>query len=144
MEARFCMSEKIDVVKKWIEKGDHDLGTAQITFIHIPKYQDTIAFHCQQASEKYLKSCLVFFEIQFGRSHDLNYLLSLLSKKIEIENQLFDKASRLSDFSVEIRYPDTTIELSDEDTNQAIILAKEFREFVLNRMNLSIDQENIS
>jgi hypothetical protein len=27
------MIEKIEIVKKWIEKGDHDLGTAQITFL---------------------------------------------------------------------------------------------------------------
>lgn len=49
------MTKKIDIVKSWIEKGDHDLGTAQVTFLYIPRYRDTIAFHCQQAVEKYLK-----------------------------------------------------------------------------------------
>ncbi|MHB8339502.1 MAG: HEPN domain-containing protein [Ignavibacteriaceae bacterium] len=137
------MNEKIEVVKSWIEKGDHDLGTAQITFIHIPKFRDTIAFHCQQAVEKYIKSYLLFLDIQFGRSHDLNYLLSLLIQKAEVENDLFDKASRLADFSVEIRYPDTTIELSDDDVKDAINIAKGFREFVLKRMNLSIDYDEV-
>ncbi len=46
------MSEKIEIVKQWIEKGDHDLGTAQVTYLYLPKYRDTIAFHCQQAAEK--------------------------------------------------------------------------------------------
>ena len=45
------MSEKIDIVRQWIEKADHDLGTAQVTYLYIPKYRDTIAFHCQQAVE---------------------------------------------------------------------------------------------
>ena len=50
------MSEIHDIIKQWIEKADHDLGTAIVTHKYIPKYKDTIAFHCQQAVEKYLKS----------------------------------------------------------------------------------------
>ncbi|MCL5028765.1 MAG: DUF2442 domain-containing protein [Bacteroidetes bacterium] len=42
------LKDKIEIVKSWIDKGDHDLGTAQITFMHIPNFRDTIAFHCQQ------------------------------------------------------------------------------------------------
>jgi len=30
------MSEKIDVVKQWIEKADHDLGTGQVTYLYLP------------------------------------------------------------------------------------------------------------
>ncbi len=26
------MSEKLDIVKQWIEKADHDLGTGQVTY----------------------------------------------------------------------------------------------------------------
>lgn len=33
------MSEKIDVVKQWIEKADHDLGTAQVTYL---SYQNIV------------------------------------------------------------------------------------------------------
>lgn len=57
------MNEKLKVIKSWVEKGDHDLGTTKITYLHIPKYRDTIVFHCQQAVEKYLKSYLIFQEI---------------------------------------------------------------------------------
>jgi HEPN domain-containing protein len=60
------MSEKIDIVKQWIEKADHDLGTAQVTYLYLPKYRDTIAFHCQQAAEKYLKGFLLFLDISFN------------------------------------------------------------------------------
>jgi HEPN domain-containing protein len=57
------MSEISQIVKDWIEKADHDLGSAKLIYLHIPKYFDTIAFHCQQATEKYLKAILVFKEI---------------------------------------------------------------------------------
>ena len=59
------MNTKIDTIKKWIEKADHDLGTAILTFTYIAQYRDTIAFHCQQATEKYLKSYLIYLDIEF-------------------------------------------------------------------------------
>jgi HEPN domain-containing protein len=137
------MSEKIDIVKQWIEKGDHDLGTAQVTFLYLPQYRDTIAFHCQQASEKYLKAFLFFLEIPFLRKHSLNYLLGLISKKIEITNEIYDSASILEDFAVEIRYPDTSIDLSTEDIQQAFLISKQIRAYVLSLMNIVVDYEDV-
>ena len=40
------MNAKVEIAKKGIEKADHDLGTAILTHKHIPKFLDTIAFHC--------------------------------------------------------------------------------------------------
>ena len=39
------MSEQIDNVKEWIEKADHDLGSAKVIYLHLPDYFDTISFH---------------------------------------------------------------------------------------------------
>jgi hypothetical protein len=49
------MSEKSDQIKQWIIKGDHDFGTAKVTYLNIPEYLHTITLHCQQEVEKYLK-----------------------------------------------------------------------------------------
>lgn len=137
------MTEKIDIVKSWIEKGDHDLGTAQVTFLYIPRFRDTVAFHCQQAVEKYLKGYLFFTDTVFKRTHNLNYLLSLVSLFDSVSDNLYDKAAELEDFSVEIRYPDTSIDLSDEDIHQALSIAREFRTYVLGKMGLNIVYEDI-
>ena len=59
------MSEFPKHVIHWIEKADRDLGTAQLIHAYLPDYLDTIAFHCQQAVEKYLKAYLYFLEIPF-------------------------------------------------------------------------------
>lgn len=56
------MSGQTDEIKQWIEKADHDLGSAKIIHLHLPDYFDTIAFRCQQAVEKYLKALLIFNE----------------------------------------------------------------------------------
>ncbi|MFW5821980.1 MAG: HEPN domain-containing protein [Tangfeifania sp.] len=118
------------IVAAWIEKGDHDLGSAKVIFQYIPEYFDTVAFHCQQAVEKYLKALLIFHEIEFQRTHDLPYLLELLSRKIKIDSKHFDKAIILNGFAVEIRYPDLTVKLSKEELQEAIGIAEFFRKFI--------------
>jgi HEPN domain-containing protein len=69
--------------------------------------------------------------------------LGLLSQKIEIPDELFDNASELEDFAVDIRYPETTVELSDEEIQQAFKVAKLIRSFVITQTDLTIDYEDV-
>jgi HEPN domain-containing protein len=124
------MSVNEQRLRDWIEKADHDLGTAILINQHIPDYSDTLAFHCQQAVEKYIKCLLEKNSIQFKRSHDLRYLLDLLDEAIPINFELYERIMKLNAFSVEIRYPDIKIEVSLDDRNSAVLIAKEFREFL--------------
>ena len=119
------------IVNTWIEKADHDLCSAKLIFQHIPGYFDTIAFHCQQAVEKYIKASLIYLEIEFQRSHDLPYLLEILSGKVEIKPEIFDKAILLNGFSVEIRYPNQIIHLTEDELKSAISIADDFRQLAV-------------
>lgn len=126
------MNEQVEEIREWIEKADHDLGSAKIIYLHLPDYFDTIAFHCQQAVEKYLKALLVYYRIEFSRSHDLVYLLELLSRKIEIDDLKFRKAFLLNNFSVQIRYPNKIVKLTKEEIESDVEISQEFRDFVIN------------
>ena len=137
------MSDRSDEIKQWIIKGDHDLGTAKITFLHIPEYLDTVTFHCQQAVEKYLKAFLVFLSKPFRFSHDLVYLLDLISENDPDFTNYYDSISELQGYAVEIRYPDDTIFLSQENVKQAISIAKDVRDFVTLKMDITIDYNSI-
>ena len=130
------MSANEDYIKEWIDKADHDLGSAKLIFLHIPNYFDTIAFHCRQAVEKYIKATLVYNEIDFQRSHNLIYLLDLLTQKTSITEDIYDKAILLNAFSVQIRYPDKTIHLSKEELETSIAIAQGFRDFAINLCGL--------
>ena len=123
----------------WIEKADHDLGTAIVINQYIPEYSDTLAFHCQQATEKYIKCLLERHSIPFKRSHDLRYLLDLLDDAIPISKELYEKTIKLNAFGVEIRYPDIKIELTSKDRDEAIQIAKSFREFL--KLNIGFEIE---
>ena len=59
---------------------------------------------CQQAVEKFLKAFLVYRNIDFPKTHDLDYLLQECKK---IYNKVFDiDLGSLTDFGVSIRYPE--------------------------------------
>jgi len=137
------MSVQADEIRQWIRKGDHDLGTAKITYLHIPEYLDIVTFHCQQAVEKYLKAYLIFQSTAFRFSHDLIYLLDLITQKDSDFESYYDSVSELQGYAVEIRYPGETIYLSKEKVEKAMIIAKDVREFVTRKMNIAVDYNDI-
>ncbi len=130
------MNDKLRVIKMWIEKADHDLGTAELTHKHIPEYRDTIAFHCQQAVEKYLKAYFIFNNLPVKRTHDIVALLGLLSTIETVSDELFDEVAELQDYAVEVRYPDTIIELTDNDLLHALTITRNFRKAFLRKMHI--------
>jgi len=123
-------------IKDWIDKADHDFGSAKLIYLQIPEYFDTIAFHCQQATEKYLKATLVFYGIDFQRTHNLVYLLDLLSQKVVLAEDIYDKAILLNGFSVQIRYPDTNIYLSKEELEASISITQVIRDLAIKIVEL--------
>lgn len=137
------MSAQVDLIKQWIIKGDHDLGTAKITYFHIPEYLDTVTFHCQQAVEKYLKAYLIFQSIPFKFSHDLVYLLDLITQKDSDFESFYDIVSELQGYAIEIRYPNDTIYLSNDKVENAMIIARNVREFVSKKMDITVDYNEI-
>jgi hypothetical protein len=70
-------------------------------------------------------------------------LLGLIANSESVSDALFDKAAELQDYSVEIRYPDNMIELTNEDIEIAIAITKDFRQFFLSKMNLSFDMDEL-
>ena len=136
------MKETDKIVIEWINKADHDLGSAKLIYHHLPNYFDTIAFHCQQATEKYIKAILEDKGIEFQRTHNLVYLLELLSCEMEISEETFDKAILLNGIGVQIRYPESKIFLTKEELATAIEISQEFRNFALK--TIDIDEETIA
>ena len=94
-----------DYLKTWLFRANEDIAVIEKLFESDPElYASTICFHAQQAVEKFLKAFLVFHNIDFPKTHDLDYLL-LECKKIDTKNFDIDLGS-LTDFGVSIRYPD--------------------------------------
>ena len=102
-----------DYLKTWLFRANEDIAVIEKLFESEPElYASTICFHAQQAVEKFLKAFLVFHNIDFPKTHDLDYLL-FECKKIDAKNFDIDLGS-LTDFGVSMRYPDDSY-LPDKD-----------------------------
>ncbi len=53
-------NSKDELVKSWLTKANHDLGSARQLSHGPDPYFDTAIYHCQQAAEKALKGFLVY------------------------------------------------------------------------------------
>jgi HEPN domain-containing protein len=66
-------------VRQWIAKADLDYRTAERLLLDVEPIRESVAFHCQQAAEKYLKAFLVLRGIEFPKTHSIGRLLDLVS-----------------------------------------------------------------
>jgi len=106
-----------DYLKIWLFRANEDIAVIENLYKSGPElYASTICFHAQQAVEKFLKAFLVFNDVDFPKTHDLDYLL-LECKKIDTKNFEIDLGS-LTDFGVSIRYPDDFYLPDKDETTQ--------------------------
>ncbi len=124
-----------ELVNLWIIKADHDLKTAKDEITANDPTTDTVCFHVQQCVEKYLKAYLVFNGIEIIKSlktHDISELIDYCKDIDKDFEQLIsdNDADRLTNYSIEARYPDDFYLPSVEESNQAIYIAENVKGFV--------------
>jgi len=122
---------KAELVEKWLEKAEEDFGLAEHLLAEKTPYLEAVGFHCQQAAEKYLKAFLVFHQIPFPKTHDLDELLELIANPAQILADSLREIIVLSKYSVEIRYPGDFPELTLAQSKQALKLARKVRDQIL-------------
>lgn len=104
-KARLSMS---DAFKKqsaeWFERGDHDIETAELLYEE-KGYTDVIAYHIQQAIEKYLKGYLVYHGKKYPKIHELDTLLNFISKFDDSFRDFIEICEKATKYYIEERYP---------------------------------------
>ena len=128
------MNAKEELVREWFHKAEHDIGMAKLALERNPEYTDSICFHSQQASEKYLKAYLVYLDISFRKTHSLTYLLDLIKEKDDVPDEIYDMAEELEGYAVEVRYPDDWYEPTIEETKDVCRKAAKIEKFVKNKI----------
>ena len=125
-----------DLAIKWVKKAEKDLLTAKRELSFEEPLTDIICFHCQQAVEKYLKSYLVYHQVYFPKTHKIIELLGLCAKIDSSFNDELKEADNLTDYAVEIRYPDLWLETGEKEAREAFEIAQKVKAFVSSRMTL--------
>ena len=92
------------VIMEWLSKADEDLEFAN-SIIEDSKFYAQICFHFQQAAEKYLKSIIIAWDLEFKKIHDLSVLLkSCLAIQPDMST-IMDDCKLLTGFYIDTRYP---------------------------------------
>lgn len=90
---------------EWFERGDRDIETAQLLYDE-QGYTDVIAYHIQQAIEKYLKGYLVLKGQRPPWVHELDTLLNLVSKaEPDLYSPYIDLCEKATRYYFDERYP---------------------------------------
>lgn len=93
------------IVREWMQKADEDYRFAEANLRAQEGFYPQICFHFQQAAEKYLKTCIVAFELEFKKTHDLVQLLDACKDRLPDIDAVREDCEFLSDFYIESRYP---------------------------------------
>jgi HEPN domain-containing protein len=126
-----------EYLKNWIFRANEDISVIENLFKSDPElFASSICYHAQQAVEKFLKAYLVYKNIDFPKTHDLDFLLSECKK---IDNEVFEiDLGSLTDFGVSIRYPDDFYLPDKEETRFYLNLAFLVKNVVEDKVKIRI------
>jgi HEPN domain-containing protein len=127
--------DKKEYIMNWLFRANEDISVLDNLFTSDPeKFASTICFHAQQAVEKFLKAFLIYHDIDFPKTHDLDFLLKECMK---IDKTVFQDINlgSLTDFGVSIRYPDDFYIPDQKETENYRFIALEVKKIVEAKIN---------
>ena len=111
--------------KKWVDRAQKDYDFASKIEKHFwPKDLEQICYHCQQATEKALKSVLAYNEVEIPKIHIISRLLDECKNfgfPFTIDRKI---AKLITDHATLSRYPDNMNEWTEEDARLALKFSK--------------------
>jgi HEPN domain-containing protein len=125
-------SERADAPSQWLLNARADLSLARVKLPQEGLYEH-LCFHAEQAAEKSLKAILLKYRIDFPFTHNLQILLDLLPKEINVPKEIL-KAVELNPYAISTRYPGTTEPVTEQEYRESILIAEavlKWAEFII-------------
>ena len=117
-------ADRLADTARWLRYAEEDLITAE-TYLKDPRVPHRQSCWCaQQAAEKALKAALIFLQIDFQRTHDLNLLRDLLPENWKPLKTALPNLDNLNRWAVQARYPETAQEPTETDASAAVEQAR--------------------
>jgi HEPN domain-containing protein len=127
--------EIIEEIRRWVEKAENDFRNAEYVMTMPENCPfDTVCYHVQQCAEKYLKAVLLYYNIDFPRTHDLVVLYNLLQKNAALNLSIQD-VQPLNRYSVEARYPGDWEMIGESEAKASFEKVRVVREVVRSILN---------
>ena len=133
---------KCKEIYNWLMKSHRDLGAARRLLEGGKAYSDIAVYHCQQAAEKAIKGYLTYRDIVFEKTHNLVALLAFCIPLEPKFDRLEEAAEILTPYATEFRYPGDVTEPSKEETQQALAMAENFLNFIIQLLPNEVKQSS--
>lgn len=114
---------KANEAKRWMVYAKSDLDAAHTLLESGEFFPRQICFMAQQAGEKALKAILVYLEISFPHTHDLDRIRELIPEGWEVKAK-FPELYDLSVWAVESRYPGHAPDVVEYEARETLQLAE--------------------
>jgi HEPN domain-containing protein len=115
------------VAGEWIAKAETDLKAA-VYMLEMDDEcpADTVGFHAQQCVEKYLKAFLVWKEIDFPKTHDIEKILALFPDAVRLPVSVEEQRT-LTNYATVTRYPGDYEPVTLSEAKRAVRIARRVR-----------------
>jgi HEPN domain-containing protein len=124
------MVKQTNTPEDWRILAERDMAVADhLSKTMVPVPTEIIAFHCQQAAEKYLKGALTVFGEEPPYIHDLDDLCSFAEKHRPSFVNIASLCTIITQFSSQPRY-DRGLDLSEADMRLVLAHTKTIRDFL--------------
>jgi HEPN domain-containing protein len=124
----------LDYARQWLSRAERDLTAARkLVSGEEPLFAEAL-FHCQQAIEKALKGFLAYHDVEIEKTHALGPLAREAAQYDPRFEGWGARASRMTSYAVESRYPGDADELTDADFESGIEVALGIYELVLDAL----------
>jgi HEPN domain-containing protein len=124
------MAKQTNTPEDWRVLAERDITVADYLAANMkPVPSEIIAFHCQQAVEKYLKGVLVIFGEDPPYIHDLDRLCKTAEKYRSSFSSISSLCTTINYFSSQPRY-DRGVDLSEEDMRLVLAHTKTIKSFL--------------
>jgi HEPN domain-containing protein/predicted nucleotidyltransferase len=122
--------ERLAATQRWMRQARDDLRAAEVLLANPGVGPDPSCYMSQQAAEKALKALLVFLQIDYPLSHDLDTVRRRIPRGW-LAKQQFRGLRRLSEWAFKARYPGPWKPPIAADAESATRLARVIYEAVL-------------
>jgi HEPN domain-containing protein len=114
--------------ESWLERAEssYELSKAQISQ---SIYYEDLCYQAQQAVEKSFKGLLIYYGIEPELTHNIGVLLNEIEKYTEIPDHI-KKSINLTNFAVQTRYPGEYDNVTAEEYQNAVKIAKDCLDWV--------------
>jgi HEPN domain-containing protein len=114
----------LERANQWLRRAKSNMARARAGRVSPEILYEDLCFDSQQVVEKSLKALCAYYSIAFPRTHDIAYLIELLTKGDVTVPEDIQHSKLLTSYAVEARYQGDYEPIDESDYAKAVEIAE--------------------